>query len=85
MRPEWERLVEQAHPEVEQSDGLLFVQQGVDAEGTKCEITDQLRARADAELLAEGAGCGVTERYELAGSAGVFVDGLLRYSEEPPA
>jgi glyoxylase-like metal-dependent hydrolase (beta-lactamase superfamily II) len=65
-------------------DWLLFVEQRVDAERTKDEITDELRARADAELLAEGARPGVAERYELAGSMGVFVDGLLRYFERPP-
>lgn len=66
-------------------DWLLFVEQRVDADCTKGEITDELRARADAELLAEGAGSGITERYELAGSMGVFVDGLLQYFEKPPA
>ena len=65
-------------------DWLLFVEQRVDAERTKDEITDELRARADAGLLVEGAGPGVAERYELAGSTGVFVDGLLRYFERPP-
>jgi hypothetical protein len=34
--------------------------------------------------LAEGTGPAVAERYELAGSMGVFVDGLLRYFERPP-
>ena len=66
-------------------DWLLFVEQRVDAECTKDEITDELRARADAELLAEGAGPGVAERYELAGSMGVFVDGLLQFFKKPPA
>jgi glyoxylase-like metal-dependent hydrolase (beta-lactamase superfamily II) len=65
-------------------DWLLFVEQRVDAERTKDEITDELRARADAGLLVEGARPGVAERYELAGSTGVFVDGLLRYFERPP-
>jgi glyoxylase-like metal-dependent hydrolase (beta-lactamase superfamily II) len=65
-------------------DWLLFVEQRVDAERTKDEITDELRARADAGLLVEGARPGVAERYELAGSMGVFVDGLLRYFERPP-
>jgi hypothetical protein len=39
----------------------------------------------EAELLAEGAEPNVTERYELAGSMGIFVDGLLRYFEKTPA
>jgi hypothetical protein len=65
-------------------DWLLFVEQRVDAERTKDEITDELRARADAGLLVEGARPGVAERYELAGSTGVFVDGLLRYFGRPP-
>ena len=62
-------------------DWLLFVERRVDAGCTRDEITDELRTRADAELLAEGAGPGVAERYELAGETGVFVDGLLRYFE----
>ena len=66
-------------------DWLLFVEQRVDAKCTKDEITSELRNRADAELLAEGARPGVAERYELAGSMDVFVDGLLRYFKEPPA
>ncbi len=66
-------------------DWLLFVEQRVDCGYTKDEITDELRARADAELLAEGAGPGVAERYELAGSMSVFVDGLLRYFKRPSA
>ena len=65
---------------------LLLVEQRVDGGYTKGEITDELRARADAELLAEGAGYGgIAERYELAGRMSVFVDGLLRYFESPPA
>jgi glyoxylase-like metal-dependent hydrolase (beta-lactamase superfamily II) len=64
---------------------LLFVEQRVDGGYTKDEITDHLRAKANAELLAEGAGPDVAERYELAGSMGVFVDGLLRYFKEQPA
>jgi hypothetical protein len=66
-------------------DWLLFVERRVDGGYTKDEIADELRARADAELLAEGAGSGVAERCELAGSMDVFVDGLLRYFKEPPA
>ena len=66
-------------------DWLLFVEQRVDGGYTKEEITDELRARADAELLAEGAGSSVAERYELAGSMSVFVDGLLQYFKKPPA
>jgi hypothetical protein len=41
-------------------------------------------SRAPQKLLAEGARPGVVERYELAGSMGVFVDGLLRYFERLP-
>lgn len=73
-----------AHPEAERWDWLLFVEQGVDVDCTKDEITDKLKARADAELFVEGAGSGVSERYEPAGRMGVFVDGLLRYFEKQP-
>ena len=66
-------------------DRLLFVEQRVDGGYTKGEIPDELRARAEAELLAEGAEPSVAERYELAGSMGVFVEGLLRYFEKTPA
>jgi len=66
-------------------DWLLFVERRVDGGFTKDEITRELRARADAELLAERAGPDVAERYELAGSMDVFVEGLLRYFEKPPA
>ena len=66
-------------------DWLLFVEQRVDGGYTKGEITDELRTKAIEELLTEGAGPGVAERYELAGSMSVFVDGLLRYLEKPPA
>ena len=65
-------------------DWLLFVERRVDGGYTKDEITDELRARADAELLAEGAGPGVAERYELAGSMSVFVVGLLQFLKKPP-
>jgi hypothetical protein len=51
----------------------------IDGEYTRGEITDELRATAEAELLAEGAGPSVAERYELVGSMGVSVDGLLRH------
>lgn len=63
---------------------LLLVEQRVESGYTKGEITDELRAKANAELLAEGAGPDAAERYELAGSIGVFVDGLLRYFKEQP-
>lgn len=66
-------------------DWLLFVERRVDGGYTKDEITDELRARADAELLAEGAEPDVAQRYELAGSMDVFVDGLLRYFKRPQA
>jgi hypothetical protein len=77
-------LFNTAPPEVERWDWLLFVEQRVDADCTEDEITDELRARTDAEPLAEGAGSSVTERYELAVSIGVFVDGLLRALRRVP-
>jgi len=48
-------------------------------------ITDELRARADAEVLAEGTRPRVAEPYELARSMDVFADGLLRYFKRPLA
>jgi hypothetical protein len=52
---------------------------------TKGEVTDELRAEANVELLAEGAEPDVAERFELAGIMAFFVDGPLRYFKRPPA
>ena len=43
------------------------------------EISDQLKAKGDAEMLAEGADISQSERYSLAGSYPMLTDGLMRY------
>lgn len=72
--------VERHLGELEQrlQDWLLFVEERYD-EADKEEIADELKAKGDTEMLAEGAGPEDTERYDLAGNYVMLVDGLLRY------
>ena len=72
--------VERHLGELEQrlQDWLLFVEERFDEAETE-EIADELKAKGDAEMLAEGAGPEETEHYDLAGNYVMLVDGLIRY------
>lgn len=72
--------VERHLGELEQrlQDWLLFVEERIDEADTE-EIADELKAKGDAEMLAEGAGPEDTEHYDLAGNYVMLVDGLMRY------
>jgi len=60
-------------------DWLLFVEGQVDDGADREEISDQLRAKGDAEMLAEGSDITQSERYSLAGAYSMLTDGLMRY------
>jgi len=60
-------------------DWLLFVEGQMDDGAGREEISDQLKAKGDAEMLAEGAGVNESEHYDLAGSYHMLTDGLMRY------
>jgi glyoxylase-like metal-dependent hydrolase (beta-lactamase superfamily II) len=72
--------VERHLGELEQrlQDWLLFIEERIDESDAE-EIADELKAKGDAEMLAEGAGPEDTERYDLAGNYVMLVDGLMRY------
>ena len=44
------------------------------------EISEELRAKGDAEMLAEGADTKQSEHYDLAGSYPMLTAGLMRYA-----
>jgi glyoxylase-like metal-dependent hydrolase (beta-lactamase superfamily II) len=60
-------------------DWLLFVEERMDGGIERDEIADELNAKGDAEMLAEGTGLENSERYSLAGDYPTLVDGLMRY------
>ena len=60
-------------------DWLLFVEGQMDDGAEAQEISDQLKAKGDAEMLAEGADAAQSEHYDLAGSYPMLTDGLMRY------
>src|SRR5215207_3352575 len=60
-------------------DWLLFVEGQMDEGAEREEISDQLKAKGDAEMLAEGADTKQSEHYDLAGSYSMLTDGLMRY------
>src|SRR5215211_5422418 len=60
-------------------DWLLFIEGQMDDGADREEISDQLKAKGDAEMLAEGAGVHESEHYDLAGSYHMLTDGLMRY------
>lgn len=72
--------VERHLGELEQrlQDWLLFVEERFE-ESEVAEIAEELKAKGDAEMLAEGAGPEETEHYDLAGNYVMLVDGLMRY------
>src|ERR687889_120636 len=61
-------------------DWLLFVEGQMDDGAGRDEISDQLKAKGDAEMLAEGPDITESERYGLAGSYSMLTDGLMRYA-----
>ena len=62
-------------------DWLLFVE-GRTNEGTsREEISEELKMKGDAEMLAEGAPPEESERYDLAGNYEMLTAGILRYVE----
>jgi glyoxylase-like metal-dependent hydrolase (beta-lactamase superfamily II) len=73
--------VERHLGELEQrlQDWLLFVEGQMDDGADREEISDQLKAKGDAEMLAEGSHFSQSERYDLAGTYSMLTDGLMRY------
>jgi len=73
--------VERHLGELEQrlQDWLLFIEGQMDEGAGREEISEQLRAKGDAEMLAEGADTTQSERYDLAGSYPMLTDGIMRY------
>jgi glyoxylase-like metal-dependent hydrolase (beta-lactamase superfamily II) len=73
--------VERHLGELEQrlQDWLLFVEGQMDDGAEREEISEGLKAKGDAEMLAEGAATSETEHYDLAGSYSMLTDGLVRY------
>jgi glyoxylase-like metal-dependent hydrolase (beta-lactamase superfamily II) len=74
--------VERHLGELEQrlQDWLLFVEGQMDDGADREEISEELRAKGDAEMLAEGADTKQSEHYDLAGSYPMLTDGLMRYA-----
>src|SRR5215208_7322781 len=73
--------VERHLGELEQrlQDWLLFVEGQMDDGADREEISDQLKAKGDAEMLAEGSDITQSGRYDLAGTYSMLTDGLMRY------
>jgi glyoxylase-like metal-dependent hydrolase (beta-lactamase superfamily II) len=73
--------VERHLGELEQrlQDWLRFVEGQMDDGADREEISDQLKAKGDAEMLAEGSDITQSERYDLAGTYSMLTDGLMRY------
>src|SRR5215204_716898 len=73
--------VERHLGELEQrlQDWLLFVEGRMDDGAGREEISDQLKAKGDAEMLAEGSDITKSEHYDLAGAYTMLTDGLMRY------
>jgi glyoxylase-like metal-dependent hydrolase (beta-lactamase superfamily II) len=63
-------------------DWLLFVEEQVDEGASPEEISEELRTKGDAEMLAEGADPEESERYDLAGNYEMLTAGILRYVEK---
>ena len=58
---------------------VLFVEERMADGAGRDEIADELRMEGDAEMLAEGAGPGESQHYDLAGDYPTLADGLMRY------
>jgi glyoxylase-like metal-dependent hydrolase (beta-lactamase superfamily II) len=61
-------------------DWLLFVEGQMDEGAGREEISEELKAKGDAEMLAEGADTVQSGHYDLAGSYPMLTDGLMRYA-----
>jgi glyoxylase-like metal-dependent hydrolase (beta-lactamase superfamily II) len=74
--------VERHLGELEQrlQDWLLFVEGQMDDGADREEISEQLKAKGDAEMLAEGADTEQSGQYDMAGSYPMLTDGLMRYA-----
>ena len=74
--------VERHLGELEQrlQDWLLFVEGQMDDGADREEISEQLKAKGDAEMLAEGADIKQSEHYDVASSYHMLTDGLMRYA-----
>src|SRR5215216_488508 len=73
--------VERHLGELEQrlQDWLLFIEGQMDEGAGREEITEKLRAKGDAEMIAEGSDITQSGRYDLAGTYSMLTDGLMRY------
>ena len=63
-------------------DWLLFVEGRTNEGASREEISEELRIKGDAEMLAEGAAPEESERYDLAGNYEMLTAGILRYVEK---
>ena len=63
-------------------DWLLFVEERADEGASQVEISEELRIKGDAEMLAEGAAPEESEHYDLAGNYEMLTAGILRYVEK---
>jgi len=63
-------------------DWLLFVEGRSNEGASREEISEELRVKGDAEMLAEGADPGESGRYDLAGNYEMLTAGILRYMEK---
>jgi glyoxylase-like metal-dependent hydrolase (beta-lactamase superfamily II) len=63
-------------------DWLLFVEGRTDEGASREEISEELKMKGDAEMLAEGAPPEESERYDLAGNYEMLTAGILRYMEK---
>ena len=62
-------------------DWLLFVEGRANEGASREEISEELKMKGDAEMLAEGAPPEESERYDLAGNYEMLTAGILRYVE----
>ena len=60
-------------------DWLLFVEERMDEGMERDEVAGELKAKGDAEMVAEGASPVESEHYDLAGDYPTLTDGLMRY------
>jgi len=60
-------------------DWLLFIEGRMDEGAEREEISEELKAKGDAEMLAEGADTEQSGRYDMAGNYPMLTDGLMRY------
>ena len=63
-------------------DWLLFVEGRSNEGASREEISEELRIKGDAEMLAEGAASEESGRYDLAGNYEMLTAGVLRYVEK---